>query len=108
MERRWIFPSPDGDFAVRRLSRELSIPEFLARVLVRNGFRDFDVATDFLEPRLRRLEDPFVLPEMQQAVDRIRGAIRTGQQIVLYGDYDVDGVASLALLQRILTASVRG
>ncbi len=105
MERRWIFPSPDGNFAVRRLSRELSIPEFLARVLVRNGFGDFDVATNFLEPRLRRLEDPFVLPEMQQAVDRIRGAIRTGQQIVLYGDYDVDGVASLALLQRILTAS---
>ena len=105
MQRRWIFPSPDGDFAVRRLSRELSIPEFLARVLIRNGFRDFDVATDFLEPRLRRLEDPFFLPEMEQAVDRIRRAIRTGEEIVLYGDYDVDGVASLALLQRILTAA---
>ena len=105
MQRRWIFPSPDGDFAVRRLSRELSVPEFLARVLIRNGFRDFDLAADFLEPRLRRLENPFVLPEMEQAVDRVRGAIEAGEGIVLYGDYDVDGVASLALLQRILTAA---
>ena len=105
MQRRWIFPSPDGDFAVRRLSRELSVPEFLARVLIRNGFRDFDLAADFLEPRLRRLENPFVLPEMEQAVDRVSCAIEAGEGIVLYGDYDVDGVASLALLQRILTAA---
>jgi single-stranded-DNA-specific exonuclease len=105
MQRRWIFPSPDGDFAVGRLSRELSVPEFLARVLIRNGFGDFESATDFLQPRLRQLENPFVLPEMERAVDRIRRAIRAGEGIVLYGDYDVDGVASLALLQRILTAA---
>jgi single-stranded-DNA-specific exonuclease len=104
MQRRWIFPSEDGDLAARRLSRELSVPEFLARVLLRNGFSDCDLATTFLEPRLRRLEDPFTLPEMRQAVERIRHAIQTGEGIVLYGDYDVDGVASLALLQRLLTA----
>ena len=57
----------------------------------------------FLEPRLRQLEDPFLLPEMERAVDRLRRAIELGEGIVLYGDYDVDGVASLALLQRILT-----
>jgi single-stranded-DNA-specific exonuclease len=102
MQRRWIFPSPDGDFAVRRLSREVGVPEFLARVLLRNGFDDCELATTFLEPRLRRLEDPFALPEMQRAVERIRYAIQAGEGIVLYGDYDVDGVASLAILQRIL------
>jgi single-stranded-DNA-specific exonuclease len=104
MQRRWIFPSPDGDFAARFLSRELSVPEFLARVLIRNGLADCESAAEFLEPRLRRLGDPFILPEMARAVDRIYQAIKTGEGIVLYGDYDVDGVASLALLQRILTA----
>ncbi len=104
MQRQWIFPSPDGDFAVSRLSKELSVPEFLARVLMRNGFGDFERATSFLEPRLRQLQNPFVIPEMEEAVARIRRAIECGEGIVLYGDYDVDGVASLALLQRILTA----
>ncbi len=104
MQRRWIFPSSDGDIAVDRLSRELRVPDFLARVLIRNGLGDLDAAAGFIEPRLARLEDPFLLPEMEQAVSRIRRAIETGEGIVLYGDYDVDGVASLALLQRILTA----
>lgn len=104
MQRRWIFPSPEGDIAISRLSRELRIPDFLARVLIRNGLGNFEEAAGFLEPRLRHLEDPFLLPEMAPAIDRIRRAIDTGESIVLYGDYDVDGVASLALLQRILTA----
>ncbi|HEY5704891.1 MAG TPA: single-stranded-DNA-specific exonuclease RecJ [Terrimicrobiaceae bacterium] len=80
------------------------MPSFLARVLIRNGLEDFDGATDFLEPRLRHLQNPFLIPEIEQAVGRILQAIKTGEKIVLYGDYDVDGVASLALLQRVLTA----
>jgi single-stranded-DNA-specific exonuclease len=104
MQRRWIFPSPEGDIAISRLSRELRIPDFLARILIRNGLGNFEEAAGFLEPRLRHLEDPFLLPEMAPAVDRVRRAIDAGESIVLYGDYDVDGVASLALLQRILTA----
>jgi single-stranded-DNA-specific exonuclease len=104
MNRRWIFPNSDGDIAVGTLSRRLSVPEFLARILIRNGSGDFAVATDFLQPRLRNLENPFLLPEMEQAIDRILHAISRREGIVLYGDYDVDGVASLALLQRVLTA----
>jgi single-stranded-DNA-specific exonuclease len=104
MQRRWIFPSPEGEITISRLSRELRIPDFLARILIRNGLGNFEEAAGFLEPRLRHLEDPFLLPEMEPAVDRVRRAIDAGESIVLYGDYDVDGVASLALLQRILTA----
>ena len=104
MQRRWIFPSTEGDLAVGHMSRQLDIPDFVARVLIRNGLGDFGAATSFLQPRLRQLEDPFLLPEMEQAVGRIRHAIESSEEIVLYGDYDVDGVASLALLQRILTA----
>ena len=104
MQRRWIFPSSDGDTLASRLSRELQIPAFLARVLVRNGLSEAETARDFLQPRLSRLDDPFLLPEMDKAVDRVLHALDKKERIVLYGDYDVDGVASLALLKRVLTA----
>jgi single-stranded-DNA-specific exonuclease RecJ len=104
MHRRWIFPSPTRDHAVQRLGRELGIPDFLARVLVRNGFEDVEAAVDFLQPKLRNLGDPFLLPDMAGAAERVREAILRGERIVLYGDYDVDGVASLALLKRVLLA----
>jgi single-stranded-DNA-specific exonuclease len=104
MQRRWIFPGTEGDLAAGRLSRELSVPDFLARILIRNGLGEMEDAAGFLEPRLARLTDPFLLPDMERAVDRIRRAIDNDEGIVLYGDYDVDGVASLALLQRILAA----
>jgi single-stranded-DNA-specific exonuclease len=61
-------------------------------------------ATDFLRPRLRQLSDPFLLPNMRAAVDRILRAISEQERIVLYGDYDVDGVTSLALLNEMLVA----
>lgn len=104
MHRRWIFPSTARESAVQRLGRDLGIPEFLARVLARNGFETPDGAVDFLQPKLRNLGDPFLLPEMEKAAFRVAEAIQRQERIVLYGDYDVDGVASLALLQRVMTA----
>jgi single-stranded-DNA-specific exonuclease len=104
MHRRWIFPAPDHDPIVRELCRGLDIPPFLARVLARNGFHATEEAADFLQPRLRNVGDPFLLPDMDAATERVRLALARGERIVLYGDYDVDGVASLALLHRVLTA----
>lgn len=104
MQRRWIFPKPERNLAVNRLARELGIPVFLASILVRNGLAESVEAEGFLQPRLKNLSDPFLLPNMAPAVARLRQALARGEQIVLFGDYDVDGVASLALLQRVLTA----
>jgi single-stranded-DNA-specific exonuclease len=56
----------------------------------------------FLDPRLKTLGDPFTLPDMERAVERILSAIDRRERIVLYGDYDVDGVTSLAFLSRLL------
>lgn len=103
MQRRWIFPTPERNLAVNRLARDLGIPPFLASILVRNGLAASAEADNFLQPKLKNLSDPFLLPEMSLAVGRVREAIHRGEQIVLYGDYDVDGVASLTLLQRVLT-----
>jgi single-stranded-DNA-specific exonuclease len=104
MERRRILPGMPDPAAVSDLSRSLGIPPFVASLLLDAGHRDASAIEQFLNPRLRSLADPFLLPGMAAAVARIDAALRANQRIVLYGDYDVDGVASLALLHRVLTA----
>ena len=76
----------------------------IAALLRRKGFTCADDVNAFLQPRLRSLADPFLLPNLSAAVARIFGAIDRGERIVLFGDYDVDGVTSLALLNDMLRA----
>ncbi len=76
----------------------------IARLLYRKGLRSDGDALEFLRPRLRSLSDPFLLPNLAAAVERILRAIDQGERVVLYGDYDVDGVTSLALLHEMLSA----
>lgn len=104
MERRWIFPSGENDSLIQRLSRDLAVPEFVVRLLLRGGFAEPEAAADFLQPRLKNLSDPLLLPEMEKAATRTLQAVERGEKIALYGDYDVDGVSSLALLARVLRA----
>ncbi len=87
------------------LARELHLATPLAQVLVNRGLRDPEPAAQFLNPQLRHLGDPFDLPQMAAAVDRILRAIEKQERIVVYGDYDVDGVTSSALLQLVLRAA---
>ena len=101
--KRWIIATPDS--ALRgRFARELDLPLGLAAVLVNRGFRDEESARQFLNPQLRQLSDPFELPDMAAAVDRVLAAIDRRERIIIYGDYDVDGVTSTALLWRVLHA----
>ena len=101
---RWIFPAAADEAAVARLVREAQIAPWVAECLVRRGLAEAEVATRFLQPRLRTLSDPFLLPGMDAAVVRILAAVEKRERIVLYGDYDVDGVTSLTLLTRVLRA----
>ena len=73
-------------------------------MLLRMGFDSPGAVNDFLKPRLKALSDPFLLPQMNQAVTRLLQAIEGKERIVLFGDYDVDGVTSLALLATTLRA----
>ena len=104
MQRRWILPPPADPLLAGRLLRELSIPPFLAGLLVRRGYGELARAQEFLDPKMKLLQPPELLPEMPVAAERVRDAVREGRRIVLYGDYDVDGIASLALLSRVLKA----
>jgi single-stranded-DNA-specific exonuclease len=99
--KRWII-APGEPALTETLARELHLAVPLAQVLVNRGFRDANSASQFLNPQLRQLGDPFDLPEMAAAVDRILAAIQNKERMVIYGDYDVDGVTSSALLQLVL------
>jgi len=102
--RRWILPSLSHDGTLVKFSEDVCSLASIARLLQRKGLLNDQQATDFLRPRLRQLSDPFLLPNMRAAVDRILRAISEQERIVLYGDYDVDGVTSLALLNEMLVA----
>lgn len=79
------------------------LPEILIRMMLQRGVK-MDQMERFLTPRLKDLADPFLMPDMQQAVDRIFKAIDSNEAICVYGDYDVDGITSVTLMTRILDA----
>jgi len=92
------FPQPEVD----ALAETLRIPGVVARMLLRRGIRSMEDARRFFRPALDQLYDPFLLPDMQKAVDRLRRAILSEEKILIYGDYDVDGITSVSFLYHIL------
>jgi single-stranded-DNA-specific exonuclease len=90
-------PLPAG-----QLARKLAVSPLLAQCLLNRGHCDPDLIAGFLTPRLKQLADPFALPNMAAAVDRLFQARERGESLVVFGDYDVDGVTSTALLSEVL------
>ncbi len=101
---KWIFADDNHADLAASLCGELRLAPFLASMLCRRGITCADDANRFLFPKLKSLSDPFLLPNMRAAIERILTAIDRKERIVLYGDYDVDGVTSLALFTRVLRA----
>ena len=104
MNRLWSFPEPIQLEDALAVSRLLDLAPGLACILAKMGLVEEIRARQFFFPRLRDLRDPLEIGGMQKAVDRIFQAIDRHEIIVLYGDYDVDGVTSVALLNRLLWA----
>jgi single-stranded-DNA-specific exonuclease len=102
VQDRWILPPCENLNGGAIAWNEICESECIARLLFRKGFRSIDEVQTFLRPRLSSLSDPFLLPQMRTAVARILGALDSHERIVLFGDYDVDGVTSLALLAEML------
>ncbi|GBE05378.1 single-stranded-DNA-specific exonuclease RecJ [bacterium BMS3Abin10] len=80
------------------LSGKTSISMAFAQVLVNRGYKDADSIRDFLSPSLKNLHDPFLMPDMAKAVERIKAASVKGETVLVYGDYDADGITSTALM----------
>jgi single-stranded-DNA-specific exonuclease len=92
---------PDTE-SVARLSREISVPESIARILLFRGIDDYDKAKAYFRPSLESLHDPFLMGGMEVATTRIIDGIRNGEKIFVFGDYDVDGTNGASMLYLFL------
>lgn len=99
---RWtLLPKPEQD-AVRDLSNAIRVSPLIASLLLQRGIRTYEDALRFFRPELSHLHDPFLMKDMDRAVSRIEKALREGQNILVYGDYDVDGTTAVALVSSYL------
>ncbi|MBR1769918.1 MAG: single-stranded-DNA-specific exonuclease RecJ, partial [Bacteroidales bacterium] len=114
MEKKWIIkPQGDSD-TVERLAQEICMPRvnpgeedirtsiIVANLLVQRGIRTSEQARTFFNPDLNLLHDPFLMKDMDRAVERILVAVNAGENILIYGDYDVDGTSAVALVYSYL------
>ncbi|MEW7277564.1 single-stranded-DNA-specific exonuclease RecJ [Aquimarina sp. 2201CG1-2-11] len=99
---RWTLPPKPNTTVVEELAKALTIDTILASLLVQRGVTTFYEAKKFFRPALEDLHDPFLMKDMDLAVSRILKAIANGENILVYGDYDVDGTTSVALLSSYL------
>ncbi|UOB19272.1 single-stranded-DNA-specific exonuclease RecJ [Abyssalbus ytuae] len=95
---RWtIKPKPNRQ-DIDCLMRELNVDEIIATLLIQRGVKNFEEAKMFFRPSLTHLHDPFLMKDMDKAVERIEHAIKQGENILIYGDYDVDGTTAVSLM----------
>ena len=102
IEKRWVVKSQGDAKAVAELSTGLGISPVLANLLVQRGIDTLDKAERFFNPRLEELHDPFLMKDMDRAVERIERAVKNNEKIMVYGDYDVDGTTAVALVYTFL------
>lgn len=98
MIKKWMYSKFDSD-KVKSVAEENNISELLARILLNRSFEDKDSIDVFLHPKIDNLYDPFLMNDMQIAVDTIIEACNNNEKITIYGDYDVDGITSVAVLK---------
>jgi single-stranded-DNA-specific exonuclease len=97
MKRNWIVNRTNPEF-LGYISKTASISPVLAQVLINRGMKDVDAIREFIKPSVNDLHDPFLLPDMQDAVSRIKTAVNNNETVFVYGDYDADGTTATAVL----------
>lgn len=103
MEKRWREKESINEDLVEKLSSSLNNLNLnLSQILVERGVDSFEKAKSFFRPSLQEVHDPFLMKDMDVAVDRLQKAIESGERILIYGDYDVDGTCSVALVYSFL------
>ena len=98
MKKNWVIKAQGDEELIASLSSELNITRPLAQLLVQRGITTFDEAKSFFRPDLDNLHDPFLMKNMDVAIQRINEAIQSGEKVMIYGDYDVDGTTAVSLV----------
>ena len=102
---KWVINKNSETKVIDSLARELNISTVLSSMLVKRGVTTFEQAKDFFRPNFEKLHDPFLMKDMIEATSRIKTAIEKKEKIMIFGDYDVDGTCSVALLSMFLQSA---
>jgi len=103
VEKEWIVREPGDELKVKELAQMLNISFPISNILVQRGIDTYDLAKDYFKPKLESLHDPFLMKDMERAVERLMMAVDNGQKVLIYGDYDVDGTTSVAMMYLFLS-----
>ena len=101
MNKKWELYETNMEL-VRKIQKENNISEVLATILVNRNIIDRDEIKVFLNPTRNDFHDPYLMPDMEKAVERIMQAIDKTEKVMIYGDYDVDGITSITVLKKFL------
>lgn len=101
MNRKWEFYNQDENL-VQKIAKEHNISELLSAILVNRNITDKKDIDVFLNPTRKDFHNPYLMPDMEQAVDRILMAIDKKEKVIIYGDYDVDGITSITVIKKFL------
>ncbi|MGM0567290.1 MAG: single-stranded-DNA-specific exonuclease RecJ [Bacteroidota bacterium] len=104
MQRRWVLKKEGDSGVVAHLSEVLNIDHNLSNLLAQRGIETYEQAKEFFRPELSQLHDPFLMKDMDSAINRIEMAVQRNEKILIYGDYDVDGTTAVALMYTFITS----
>ncbi len=102
LDKKWIIKETGNTQLVEKLAAELNVDSAIAKLLVKRNIKSFDEARSFFRPQLEDIHDPFLMKDMDKAVERLERAIDNSEKILIYGDYDVDGTTAVALVYSFL------
>lgn len=102
MYKNWVIKLPGETQTTKNLADALGVEYPIANLLVQRGVKTFDEARNFFRPELNQLHDPFLMKDMEKAVERLTLAIKNKEKILVYGDYDVDGTTSVSMMYSFL------
>lgn len=102
MNKKWEYYDSNEE-QIKEISEKNNISELLARILVNREITDEEQIKTFLNPTRDDFYDPFLMPDMEKAVERILKAIKNKEKVIIYGDYDVDGITSITVLKKFLS-----
>ncbi|MCD4769902.1 MAG: single-stranded-DNA-specific exonuclease RecJ [Bacteroidales bacterium] len=103
MEKKWVIKERGDSVVIKQLMKSLEVSEPLANIMAQRSITTYDEAKQYFRPLFDTLHDPFLMKDMNIAVDRISSAIDKNEKILVYGDYDVDGTTSVAMMYLFLT-----
>ncbi|OYX84525.1 MAG: single-stranded-DNA-specific exonuclease RecJ [Flavobacteriales bacterium 32-34-25] len=99
---RWTLKPKPSENKIKHLAQALNVEDFVAQLLVQRGIETFEEAKHFFRPSLEHLHDPYLMKDMEKAIERIENAIENQERILVFGDYDVDGTTAVSLVSSYL------